>query len=74
MIQSRSDIFQDFVLVFFDFIAPMIVGIDHPTIELTITPYNGIQYAAGIGGRRALKLAVKVPVLVTYRVADVSSV
>ena len=48
------------------------LGIDQPTMELTIIPYNGIQYAAGIGAGRALKLAVKLPNLVTLKVAAVS--
>jgi hypothetical protein len=48
------------------------IGIDHPTIELTITPYNGIKYSDGIGGGRFSKLAVKLPNLVTVKMLDVS--
>ena len=43
-----------------------------PTMELIITPYNGIQYSGGIGGGSFSKLAVKLPNLVTLRFADVS--
>ena len=37
---------------------------------LTIIPYNGIQYWGGTGGGTALKLTVKVPNLLTSKVAE----
>jgi hypothetical protein len=50
----------------------MILGIDQPTMELIITPYNGIQYSGAIGGGSFSKLAVKLPNLITLRFAAVS--
>ena len=57
---------------FFAFTHPIILGIDQPTIVLTIIPYNGIQYSAGIAGGECLKLAVKLPYLSTTKFADAS--
>jgi hypothetical protein len=45
---------------------------DQPTTVLTLMPYNGIQYSGGIEGGAGLKLAVKVPNLLTSKVAEVS--
>lgn len=43
-----------------------------PTIVLTIIPHKGIQYSGGTEGGTGLKLAVKVPNLLTSKVAEVS--
>ena len=53
-----------------DFVHPITLGIDQPTIVLTIIPYNGIQYSGGTEGGTALKLAVKVPNLLMSNVAE----
>jgi hypothetical protein len=39
----------------------MILGIDHPTIELTIIPHKGIKYSSGIGAGSFSKFATKLP-------------
>ena len=70
--ENQSFSYIDLVLArcLFAFIQPMILGIDQPTMELTITPYKGIQYSGGIGGGTFSKLAMKLPLCVTLKIAD----
>jgi hypothetical protein len=40
----------------FPLVHPIILGIDQPTIELTMIPYNRIQYSGSIGDSISLKI------------------
>jgi len=46
---------------------PIILGIDQPIIELTITLMTRNKYSGGIAGGSGLKLAVKVPYRLTVK-------
>ena len=57
------------VLVLLDAIS---AGVNHVPIKAVATTVNNVATSGGIGGGGALKFAVKVPNLLTSKVADVS--
>jgi hypothetical protein len=70
---TENEFFYDIDLLFLSvLIHPIILGMDQPTMVLTIIPYNGIQYSGGTEGGTGLKLAVKVPNLLMSKVAEES--
>ena len=51
---------------------PISAGVNHVPIKAVATTVNNVATSGGIGGGGALKFAVKVPNLLTSKVADVS--
>jgi hypothetical protein len=67
-----ADLIYASACVFLVLLHPISTGVNHVPIKAVATTVNNVATSGGIGGGGVLKFAVKVPNLLTSKVADVS--